>query len=137
MASLKGDIINAGKVFKCHPKTSVPKIVICIICKNEYYEGDFNKLIKGKYVGKMLVIYPNHNHEDLTSKKEYDVNTLDENAREMIMQIKMHHKYELRNELCNNITLKKTKNLSDVSDLEIDEIAALKMENELLRQLNT
>ncbi|XP_074111422.1 uncharacterized protein LOC141535404 [Cotesia typhae] len=85
----------------------------------------------------MLVICPNHNHEDLTYKKDYDVNTLDKNAREIIMQIKMHHKDELRNELCNNITLNKTKNLSDVSDLEIDEIAALKMENELLRQLNT
>lgn len=137
MAALETQLENTCKVFKCHPNSKVPKIVICLICENVYHEGDFNKYSKGRYISEMLVICPKHHQENLTSNLDYDLNTLDENARKVIAQIKLFQKEELRNELCQNLTLNASKNLSEVSDLDIDEVTTLRMENELLRQLNS
>ncbi|XP_046627347.1 uncharacterized protein LOC124308572 [Neodiprion virginianus] len=136
MSLTQGDPDTACKVFKCHPNSKVPKIVICLICENVYHEGNFNKYSKGQFLSEMLVTCPKYQHENLTSKTCYDVNTLDENARKIITQIKLFHKEELRSELCNNITLNNSKNISDVTDFELDETSSFKMENELLRQLN-
>lgn len=125
------------KVFKCHSNMKVPKILICIICENVYHEGDFNKYSKGRYVSEMLVICPNHKSDILTYKNNVDLNTLDDNAREIIAQIKLHHKEELRSELCNNLSFNSSKNNHDTTDTnELDELSMLKMENELLKELN-
>lgn len=63
---------------------------------------------------------------------------MDENARKIITQLKLFYKEELRNDLCNNLSLNISKNNADVSEIqETDEINTLKIENELLKQLNT
>lgn len=129
---------SSCKVFKCHSNMKVPNIVICLICESVFHERDFNKYLKGQYISEMFVICPIHHMDKLTSKSEYDLNTVDENARKIITQLKLLYKEELRNELCNNLSLNISKNNSDASEIqETDEINTLKMENELLKQLNT
>ncbi|CAG5090620.1 Protein of unknown function, partial [Cotesia congregata] len=127
---------NTCKVFKCHPMSKVPKIVICLICENVYHEADFNKYTKSQFVSEMLVICPKHHQDNLTVKLDYGLNMLDENARKIITQVKLYEKEDLRSELCNNLSLNQSKNLSDISALDLDELATTKMENELLRQIN-
>jgi hypothetical protein len=137
MAASTSGVDNTCKVFKCHPQSKVPKIVICLICENVYHEADFNKYTSGQYVSEMFVICPKHRLDNLTSKSDYDLNLLDTNARKIITQIKLFEKEELRNELCTSLSLNNSKNTSDVSETsEVDDLTTIKLENELLKQLN-
>lgn len=107
---------------------------MCLICESVFHEGDFNKYQKGQYISEMLVICPQHHADHLTSKSDFDLNTRDENARKIITQLKLFYKEELRNDLTNNLSLNASKNTSELSETqELDELNALKMENELLK----
>lgn len=137
MADLTQSGSDTCKVFKCHSNMKMSKIVICLVCEYVFHEGDFNKYTTGKYVSKMLVICPQHQVDNITNSSKVDLNTLDENARQIIAQIKLHHKEELRNDLCHNLSLNSTKNNQDASETaELNEVTTLRMENELLKELN-
>lgn len=58
------------------------------------------------------------------------MNTLDENSRQIVAQIELFHKEDLRNDLCHNLSLKSSKNNQDITDLaELNELPMLTMEN--------
>lgn len=127
---------NSAKVFKCHSNLRVPKIVVCIICENVYHANDFNRLNKGKYVSEMFVVCPAHCEEDLTSKCTYENIELSEDARKIITQIKLFEKEKCKEDISKNISLNLTKeNLLHETVIE-DDLAMLRVENDLLKQLN-
>lgn len=123
--------------FKCHSNMKVPKIVICIVCESVYHEGDFNRYKKGYFVGKRLVVCPEHCEDNITS---LDHAVLDENARKIIAQIKQHEKEDLKTCLSSSVML----NMSNQNDIlnktvihdEEDKLVSAKVEIELLRELN-
>lgn len=138
MAECKVERKVTERVFKCHPNYKVPKIVICIICENVYHEGDFNKYAKGQYVSDILVICPKHHKDNLTFKTEYDTALLNEEARKIIVQVKLHEKESLRNEMCSNLSMNVSKDKDSTvnSATELD-VETIRVENDLLKQLNS
>ena len=66
----------------------------------------------------MLVICPNHETVDLTYNANVDLNTLDGNACQIIAQIKLFHKLQLRKDLCHNLSLNNSKNTQDAETAE-------------------
>lgn len=131
---------SSAKTFKCHSNILVPKIVICIICESVFHTNDFNRCNKGgsgKFISDMLVICAKHN-VDITSKNKFDNIELCENARTIIAHTKMFEKDKVREDIRHNISLNKTRESMLMDDTIIeDELAMLKVENDLLKELNT
>lgn len=96
-----------------------------------------NKYTKSQYISEMFVICPDHHADGLTSKTEHNINILSEDARRIIAQVKLHEKESLRSEICLNFSLN-TSNDKDQSNTtsEMDS-KALRVENDLLKQLNS
>lgn len=80
----------------------IPKILVCIICESVYHERDFNRYKKGFYVGKSLIVCPEHSVENIIS---FDLALLDENSRKIIAQIKQHEKEDLKVCLSSSVML--------------------------------
>lgn len=130
---------SKAKTFKCHSNMPVPKIVICILCESVFHTNDFNRLNKsgtGKFISDMFVICAAH-QVDITSKSQFDNIELCENARKIIAHTKLFEKDKVKEELRQNISLNKTRESILMDDTVIDdELAVLRVENDLLKQLN-
>lgn len=128
-----------GKVYKCHSNLRVPKIVICIVCENVYHPSDFVRLCKdkGKFVSEMFVVCPAHHDENLTFNKDIDNIQLNEETRLLISKIKLYEKEKGKEDMNKSIALNLTKDnlLLDNTVIEYD-LAAMRVENELLKTLN-
>lgn len=130
---------SSAKTFKCHSNLKVPQIVVCIICDSVFHTNDFNRLNKGgagKFISDMLVTCAAH-QLDITSKSKFENIDLCDDARNIIAYTKMFEKDRVREELRQNISLNKTREsmLMDETVIE-DELAMLKVENDLLKELN-
>ncbi|GBP73521.1 hypothetical protein EVAR_89181_1 [Eumeta japonica] len=130
---------NSVKTFKCHSNIRVPKIVICLICESVYHTNDFNRLNKdgsGKFISDMLVICSKHN-VNITSTSQFDNIDLCENARKIIAYTKMFEKDKVR-ESYDITSLNKTRESMLLDDTVIeDDLALLRVENDLLKELNS
>ena len=121
----------------CHPSEKI-NIVLCIICEAAFYLSEVDK--KAKHVGKFLIICPKHKDFKPTSK--VNENTLNEDAKKIIAQVKLHEKEKLRDEMLQEIADSQQPDyVSEHESTLLGEnnqtIMALKNENFLLRQLNT
>nr|XP_036220925.1 uncharacterized protein LOC118681259 [Bactrocera oleae] len=129
---------ESGKVFKCHSNLRVPKIVICLVCEYVYHVNDFNRLSKGKvkFISEMFVICPEH-HGNITSDTDNVNIELNEEARLLITGIKLYEKEKCKEDINKSITSSLTKDtlLLDNTVIE-DDLALLRVEIELLKQLN-
>lgn len=137
MAASTQLVDKCDETFKCHSNKKIPKIVICIICESVYHEGDFNRYKKGFYVGKRLIVCPEHSVENLTS---FDHAILDENSRKIIAQIKQHEKEDLKECLSSSVMLDSPSSHDLLNKTrrnnEDEQLVNAKVEIELLRDLN-
>ncbi|GBP61675.1 hypothetical protein EVAR_43613_1 [Eumeta japonica] len=128
---------DSDKKFKCHSNEKVSKIAICIICESVYHPNDFTRLKKHKFVSDMLVVYNEHNVEKLTSKRDFQNIEVTENAHKVIAEIKIYERDRVKEELRNNISLNKTREIMLLDETIIDDdLNLLRVENDLLKQLN-
>ncbi|GBP41580.1 hypothetical protein EVAR_34012_1 [Eumeta japonica] len=102
-----------------------------------YEYNDFNRLKKGKYISEMFVVRSAHNVDSITSKNDCQNIELNEDARKIITQTKLYERDKLKEEFQQNISLNKTRESMLLDETLInDELAVLKVENDLLKQLN-
>ena len=103
--------------YKLHTGRLV-KTVICIICESAYYKSDLEKIKNVKYVGKHLIICPDHILRDITSKSAEEY-VLSDVAKSVIAQIKLKQSEEIREEFLRELHNQTVEKLnSTVSDQE-------------------
>lgn len=119
----------SDRYYKCDPKTKV-KTLFCIICEEAYHHGHLKQTENFKIISDALIICPEHADLHLTSK--IDHMSLTEEVRILIAQIKEEAKHKVRQELLTEIS-----DESNITNEDSSEIANLKMELTLLKQLNT
>ncbi|GBP32283.1 hypothetical protein EVAR_86115_1 [Eumeta japonica] len=85
----------------------------------------------------MFVVCSAHNVDSITSKNDCQNIELNEDARKIITQTKLYERDKLKEEFQQNISLNKTRESMLLDETLInDELAVLKVENDLLKQLN-
>lgn len=129
---------ESEKNYTCHPAQRV-KLKVCIICENVYHSSDFNRLKDTIKISEILVICPDHAGLDLTSR--LDVNTLTNEAKTIIAQVKLREKEKAQKEILDNISQNLSTHCDEKLNLTIsgtqeDNDTVLKAEILLLRQLN-
>ena len=126
------------KFYKCHPETRVGA-VLCIPWLNFYQTNEivskYNSGRPVKIINKVLIIYPDHPNEALTSNIPYGA--LSSDARQIIAQIKLSTKEQIEQKIISEINLEKiNKTHNEIVYEDYSEIESLKIENQLLKQLN-
>ncbi|GBP50189.1 hypothetical protein EVAR_97190_1 [Eumeta japonica] len=85
----------------------------------------------------MFVVCSAHSVDSITSKSDCQSIELSEDARKIITQTKLYERDKLKEEFQQNISLNKTRESLLLDETLInDELAVLKVENDLLKQLN-
>ena len=114
------------KYYKCHPQTRVGA-VLCAICLNFYHTSE----IVAKY---------NNDHPNIALTSNLPYVELSSEALKLIAQIKLATKEQVKPEIIEEINLEKINNnekdLNDTVYGNYSEIETLKIENQLLKQLN-
>ena len=134
---------NQEVVFKCHPKAKVIT-VMCVVCDNVYHKTDFDRYKDGKYIGKALVICPEHVELLITLKDKDKKIKLDEKARIVIALLKSEKEEKIKQKILDEISpisdaihksvISEKLNATDL--LENTELENLYAENQLLKKLN-
>lgn len=128
--------------YKGHPKKKVT-FAICIICECTYYKSDFAKLKKTKQVGEHLVVCPEHNLKNISSKSKEDL-VLSDTAKSIIAHIKLKQSEKIREELLTEIHNKtverqnstvKGSEQEEGNEQDESDFALLIAENTLLKKL--
>ena len=88
------------KYYKCHPNIRFGAIV-CVICEDPYYYSDVDRLKNKKIIGSVLAICPKHAHLKLTSN--FNEDTLSDDAKLIIAEIKAIRKEVLQKEILDGI----------------------------------
>ena len=126
------------KYYKCHPQTRV----LCAICLNFYHTSEivakYNNECPVKFINNALIICQDHPNVALTSNLPHS--ELSSEALKLIAQIKLATKEQVKQEIIDEINLEKINNnekdLNDTVYGDYSDIETLKIENQLLKQLN-
>ena len=125
------------KYYKCHSKTRFSTIV-CLFCEDPYHPSCFDKLKNKKRIGEILAICPKHAHLKLTSN--FNVDTLSDDVKLIIADIKATRKEVIQKEILDEIAVANSTNVEDSHNETIfdnnTELENLKIETTLLRELN-
>lgn len=95
------------KFYKC-PKTQRVATVVCLYCENVYHVSEFKQINGARYITDIFVKCPEHPHIELTSKNDHVL--LNEDVRDIIGQIKMIRKSQIKKEILEKIEGKFEKN---------------------------
>ena len=125
------------KYYKCHPQSKVGTVV-CIMCGNFYHTNKivskYNSGYPVKFIDNTLIICQDHPNVALTSNLPYD--ELSSEAKELIDQIKLTTREQIKQEIIREINLKKHNNNqkghNDTVNEDYSELESLKIENQLL-----
>ena len=88
------------------------------------------------YITNTLIICPDHENTNLTSNLNEDIDSISEKDRFIIAQIKSIEKSKIKQDILNEISNKTQKGHNDTFIEDKTENETLKIENEILRQLN-
>ena len=130
------------KYYKCHPQTRVGA-VLCAICLNFYHTDEiatkYNNGCPVKFMNNALIICLDHPNVALTSNLLYG--ELSSEALKLIAQIHLTTKEQVKQEIIEEINLEninnKEKDLNETVYGDYSETETLKMENQLLKELNS
>ena len=130
------------KYYKCHPQTRVGA-ALCAIYLNFYHTREivtkYNNGRPVKFINNALIICHDHPNVTLTSNLPYG--ELSSEASKLIAQIHVATKEQAKQEIIEKINLEKInskeKDLNDIIYGDYSEIETLKMENQLLKELNS
>ena len=123
------------KYYKCHPQSKVGAVV----CRNFYHTNEivskYNSGCPVKFIDNALIICQNHPNMVLTSNLAYG--ELNREAKKFIAQIKLTTKEQIKQEIISEINLEKNNKQKGLNDTVFEDYSeALKIENQLLKQLN-
>ena len=133
------------KYYKSHPQTKVGA-VLCLVCENVFHTSEivtkYNAGNSLKIISNSLIICHDHSNVVLTSNLPYG--ELSSEAKQLIAQIKCTAKEQVEQEIISEIDIQKNnykenykeKSLNDTVYEDYSEIETLKIENQLLKQLN-
>ena len=129
------------KYYKCHPQSKVGAVV-CIMCGNLYHTNKivsrYNSGCPVKFIDNALIICQDHPNVALSSNLPYD--ELSSEAKQLIAQIKLTTREQIKQEIISEINLEKHNNNqkghNDTVYEDYSEFESLKIENQLLKQLN-
>ena len=104
------------KYYKCHPNIKFGAIV-CVICEDTYHYSDFDRLKNKKIIGEVLAICPKHAHLKLTSN--FNKDTLSDDAKLIIAEIKAIRKEVIQKEILDGIAAVNSTNIVDAHNATI------------------
>ena len=112
-----------------------------MVFEDTYHYSDFDRLKNKKRIGEVLAICPKHAHLKLTSN--FNKDTLSDDAKLIIVEIKAIRKEVIQKEILDGIATVNNTTVTDAHNATIfdnnnnSEIENLKIERTLLRELNT
>ena len=109
------------------------------MCRNFYHTNEivskYNSGCPVKFIDNALIICQNHPNMVLTSNLAYG--ELNREAKKFIAQIKLTTKEQIKQEIISEINLEKNNKQKGLNDTVFEDYSeALKIENQLLKQLN-
>jgi hypothetical protein len=126
------------KHYKCHPNSKVGAMV-CIVCGNFYHTAELvakhNTGSPIKFIDSTFVICQEHANLALTSNVPYG--SLSKEAMQLIANLKLEDKEQIKQDILKEIVPEKNKEtgLDETVFEDYTELEALKIENNLLKQL--
>ena len=128
------------KFYKCHPTTQVGAVV-CILYESVFHTKEivtkYNVGYSVKFISNTLIICQDHANAALTSNFLYG--TLSVEAKELIAQVKLITKEQIKQEIISEIDLEKGKDkrLNETIYEDYNETQSLRIKIELLKQFNS
>ena len=119
------------KFYKCHPTTQV-EAVVCILCDSVYHTREivakYNAGCPMKFLSNTLIICQDHANVALTSNLPYG--TLSKETKELIAQVKLSKKEQIKQEIISEIDLEKDKDkdLNETVYEDYNETQSLRIE---------
>ena len=114
---------------------------MCILCESVYHTKEivtkYNAGCPVKFLSNTLIICQDHANTALTSNLPY--RTLSREAKDLIAQVKLIKKEQIKQEIISEIDLEKYKDqgLNETVYEDYDETQSLRIEIKLLKQLNS
>ena len=111
--------------------------VVCLICDKKYHGSCYSAVSDKFFINDSLVICPDHEDPNLTSILTSSKILLSENARYLIAQIKLKKQEEAKQDILNEIANESLNEHNKTIHEDKTELEVLKIENTILKQLNT